>query len=113
MPRQHSGVLKSVALPSARRGTKPDVNSAPVMNDKLWRIVFHEVDRQRLNDFVRLFASRGGPEYCWCMAGAPRQKKPTSKTGPAAYGICECLQKSGLCGSGTRRNPAPCYAIKS
>lgn len=68
MPRQHSGVLKSVALPSARRGTKPDVNSAPAMNDKLWRIAFHEVDRQRLNDFVKLFASRGGPEYCWCMA---------------------------------------------
>jgi len=68
MPRQHSGVLKSVALPSARRGTKPDVNSATAMNDKLQHLVFHEVDRQRLNDFVRLFASRGGPEYCWCMA---------------------------------------------
>jgi len=38
------------------------------MNDKLQHLVFHEVDRQRLNDFVTLFESRGGPKYCWCMA---------------------------------------------
>ncbi len=68
MPRQHPGVLKSVAWPSARRGTKPDVNSATATNEKLQRLVFREVDRQRLNDFVTLFASRGGPKYCWCMA---------------------------------------------
>ena len=30
-------------------------------------IVFHEVDRDRWTDLERLFESRGGPKYCWCM----------------------------------------------
>lgn len=28
---------------------------------------FHEVDRDRWEDLERLFQSRGGPHYCWCM----------------------------------------------
>ncbi|NMO21935.1 GNAT family N-acetyltransferase [Pyxidicoccus fallax] len=31
-------------------------------------LVFHEVDKKRWPDFARLFESRGGPSYCWCMA---------------------------------------------
>lgn len=30
-------------------------------------IEFHEVDRDRWEDLERLFESRGGPRYCWCM----------------------------------------------
>ena len=37
------------------------------MDDKLERIVFHEVDRSRWSDLVTLFGSRGGPKHCWCM----------------------------------------------
>lgn len=32
------------------------------------QLVFHEVDEARWPDFARLFESRGGPSYCWCMA---------------------------------------------
>ena len=28
---------------------------------------FHEVDSGRWDDLERLFESRGGPKYCWCM----------------------------------------------
>jgi GNAT superfamily N-acetyltransferase len=31
------------------------------------RLVFHEVDQGRWADLERLFQSRGGPSYCWCM----------------------------------------------
>jgi GNAT superfamily N-acetyltransferase len=31
------------------------------------QLVFHEVDRSRWSDLERLFESRGGPKYCWCM----------------------------------------------
>jgi GNAT superfamily N-acetyltransferase len=40
----------------------PREGKAPV------RLVFHEVDAKRWGDFTRLFESRGGPSYCWCMA---------------------------------------------
>lgn len=30
--------------------------------------VFREVNRESWADFARLFESRGGPKYCWCMA---------------------------------------------
>lgn len=38
--------------------------------DSSWidRVAFHEVDRGRWPDFERLFESKGGPKYCWCMA---------------------------------------------
>jgi hypothetical protein len=32
------------------------------------KLSFHEVDQTRWIDFERLFESRGGPKYCWCMA---------------------------------------------
>ncbi len=28
---------------------------------------FHDVDRERWDDLVRLFEARGGPKSCWCM----------------------------------------------
>jgi len=31
-------------------------------------IVVYEVDQSRWGDLERLFESRGGPKYCWCMA---------------------------------------------
>jgi GNAT superfamily N-acetyltransferase len=38
--------------------------------DSSWidRVAFHEVDQDRWSDFERLFESKGGPKYCWCMA---------------------------------------------
>ena len=32
---------------------------------------FREVDRARWDDLERLFESRGGPKYCWCMVWRP------------------------------------------
>ena len=37
-------------------------------------IVFHEVDRERWGDLERLFESRGGPKYCWCMVWRSKPK---------------------------------------
>ena len=37
------------------------------MPNKKAALVFHEVDRNHLKDFVTLFESSGGPKYCWCM----------------------------------------------
>ena len=31
------------------------------------KLEFHEVDAARWGDFERLFESRGGPKFCWCM----------------------------------------------
>jgi GNAT superfamily N-acetyltransferase len=45
-------------------------------------IAFHEVDASRWDDLERLFESRGGPKYCWCMvwrAGAKSAKGPERK----------------------------------
>ncbi len=36
-------------------------------DEKLRRLIFREVDRDRFGDFVTLFESRGGPKNCWCM----------------------------------------------
>ena len=33
-------------------------------------IEFREVDGDRGGDLARLFESRGGPKYCWCMGVA-------------------------------------------
>ena len=41
------------------------------------KLEFHEVDAARWGDFERLFESRGGPKFCWCMvwrAGAKTNK---------------------------------------
>lgn len=32
---------------------------------------FREVNENNWDDFVRLFESKGGPSYCWCMAWRP------------------------------------------
>lgn len=50
-------------------------------NTRLQQIVFHEVDRNRLKDFVALFERRGGPKYCWCMAwrATPEEVKRTDR----------------------------------
>ncbi|MDA1215523.1 MAG: GNAT family N-acetyltransferase [Chloroflexi bacterium] len=36
-------------------------------DETLASVEFHEVDQHRWPDFERLFESRGGPKYCWCM----------------------------------------------
>jgi GNAT superfamily N-acetyltransferase len=64
-------------------------------------LTFREVDRDRWPDFVRLFESRGGPSYCWCMAWRP---KPTGSPadGPsrreAMHGQVEAGTPVGLLG---------------
>lgn len=43
--------------------------------DKTPPLAFREVDESTWPDFERLFESRGGPEFCWCMVwrDKPRQ----------------------------------------
>ncbi|WJR78932.1 GNAT family N-acetyltransferase [Bradyrhizobium sp. NP1] len=47
------------------------------------KLSFHEVDQRRWADFERLFESRGGPGYCWCMAwrakGAEAKQKGAAR----------------------------------
>ena len=50
---------------SAARATQG--RQATMGDETFDRVEFHEVDRQRWPDFERLFESRGGPKYCWCM----------------------------------------------
>ena len=48
-------------------------------------IEFREVDGDRWGDLERLFESRGGPKYCWCMVwramlpGASRADRDAKK----------------------------------
>ena len=54
-------------------------------------ITFHEVDASRWDDLERLFESRGGPKYCWCMvwrAGAKTAKGPERKAAMKRY-VCD------------------------
>ena len=37
-------------------------------------VKFFEVDRSRWDDLERLFESKGGPSYCWCMVWRPMPK---------------------------------------
>ena len=51
-----------------RRNTRAKLirenEEAPLTEEAL---EFREVDRDRWDDLERLFESRGGPKYCWCM----------------------------------------------
>jgi GNAT superfamily N-acetyltransferase len=49
-------------------------------------LAFHPVDAARWPDFERLFESRGGPKYCWCMAwrATPQEVKLDSAGRKAA-----------------------------
>jgi GNAT superfamily N-acetyltransferase len=47
------------------------------------RLVFQAVDEQRWDDLVRLFESRGGPKYCWCMAWRTTPEEATQRDGPS------------------------------
>ena len=50
------------------------------------RLTFHEVDRQRWPNLVRLFEARGGPKFCWCMVwrAMPKAVKRTDDPGRKA-----------------------------
>ncbi len=39
---------------------------------------FHEVDRTRWPDLVRLFEAPGGPKHCWCMVWRPMVARGTN-----------------------------------
>ncbi len=45
------------------------------------RLVFREVTPPRWKDLERLFESRGGPKYCWCMEwrAPPKEFKSTDR----------------------------------
>ncbi len=51
----------------AQRASPSRRKTRAAADEALQRLVFHEVDRGRLRDLVRLFESRGGPKNCWCM----------------------------------------------
>jgi len=61
-PRRKRAVSKS----AGRRA--PSRAASSTSGDSSVPLVFHEVDAKRWPDFARLFESRGGPGYCWCMA---------------------------------------------
>jgi GNAT superfamily N-acetyltransferase len=46
-------------------GRHPDGGDLP--DDAVPSLAFHEVDRDRWEDFAALFEARGGPKPCWCM----------------------------------------------
>jgi GNAT superfamily N-acetyltransferase len=55
---------------------------------RMHNISFHEVDASRWDDLERLFESRGGPKFCWCMvwrAGAKTAKGPDRKAAMRRY----------------------------
>ena len=64
---------------SARRASPARQKSGAAADEALQRLVFHEVDRSRLSDLVRLFESRGGPKNCWCMVwrATPEEARKT------------------------------------
>lgn len=78
------------------------------MNDKLQHLVFHEVDRQRLNNIVTLFESRGGPKYCWCMAWRATPEEANQQDGASRFtGFVSAFKKTGFVEvgrTGTRRH---------
>ncbi len=47
-------------------------------------MAFHEVDCDRWGDLERLFESRGGPKYCWCMVWRSMPKGAGQVTKKAA-----------------------------
>ena len=61
----------------------------------LERLVFRGVDRHSWGDLERLFESRGGPGYCWCMAWrsmpsadrSDREAKKAALRGRVAEGV--------------------------
>lgn len=54
----------------AGRSYQPDSGGNGVMTASvdLGELRFEEVTPERWDDFENLFASRGGPKHCWCMA---------------------------------------------
>ncbi len=57
-------VFRNARPESDLGGPFADAGGPVTMNRE---ITFHEVDRDRWADLERLFESRGGPKYCWCM----------------------------------------------
>lgn len=50
-----------------QRGAKPSGAKPSDATAANPRLTFNEVTRDRLDDFVALFESRGAPKACWCM----------------------------------------------
>jgi hypothetical protein len=73
-------------------------------------ITFHEVDASRWADLERLFESRGGPKFCWCMvwrAGAKTAKGPERKAAMKRY-VCDGVPIGLL---GLRQRGACCLVL--
>jgi GNAT superfamily N-acetyltransferase len=47
----------------------------------LENLIFHEVDRERWDDLEKLFESRGGPKYCWCMVWRTTPEEARNRDG--------------------------------
>jgi GNAT superfamily N-acetyltransferase len=60
-------------------------------------LTFREVDQDRWPDFARLFESRGGPSYCWCMAWRPKPADGPSRRA-AMHGHVKAGTPVGLLG---------------
>ena len=71
--------VKSKTKLNAQRASPSRKEIGVSTDDNLQRLIFREVDHDRLNDLVTLFESRGGPKNCWCMVwrATPEEAKRT------------------------------------
>ena len=64
-------------------------------SSKLDRLVFHDVDRNRWPDFVRLCENRGGPRSCWCMLWRATPQEAKQKDGASRKAQMHCRIAAG------------------
>lgn len=60
------------------------------------RLMFREVTRERLDDFVALFESRGAPKACWCMVWPAAPAEIRKAKGPARKAAMTARIKKGV-----------------
>ena len=61
----------------------------------LENIDFHEVDRAHWDGLERLFESRGGPKYCWCMVWRKMPRGASRSDSHAKKDAIHALVESG------------------
>jgi GNAT superfamily N-acetyltransferase len=70
---------------------KPDlVDDAPPL------LTFHQVDRDRWEDFAALFETRGGPKSCWCMVWRAQAAEARHPDGPSRREAMRDRVQAGL-----------------
>src|SRR5262245_15184301 len=60
------------------------------------RLTFHDVDPERWPDLVRLFAARGGPNSCWCMAWRATSQEAKQRDGASRKRALQGRVRNGV-----------------